>query len=125
MAQITLRTLDEALVQVQFGKFQVLLMIICAAVMSCGFFEPTSVTLILPIAQCELKLSNFDKGVLGAMGYVGIILSSHLWGFLADTLGRKKIIVPTLLMSFVFSLISSLANSFWLLAVMRFLVGFW
>lgn len=117
-------TLDEALEKIKFGKFNVYLMIICGAILSCSFIETTSVNLVLPIAQCELDLSNTDKGLLGAIGYVGIILSSHLWGFLADTRGRKKIMIFTLLMSFVFSFLSSFSKTFETLAVMRFFVGF-
>lgn len=55
---------------------------------------------------------------------VGIISSSHLWGFLADTQGRKRVILPTLFLSFTFTLLSSLTTNFWLFVVLRFFNGF-
>ena len=86
--------------------------------------ETSSMAFMLPIAQCDLKLSNGEKGVLSVVGVVGIILSSHIWGFLADTKGRKRVIAPTLLITFFLSVCSSFANSFWLMMVLRFFNGF-
>jgi MFS family permease len=125
MAAPSAHSLEEAIIKTGFGKFNVLLVIICGLVLACGFLETSSVGLILPIAQCELNLSNFDKGLIGSVGYVGIILSSHFWGFMADTRGRKKSMIPALLLTFVFSLISAFSKSVWFLALFRFLNGFW
>lgn len=80
---------------------------------------------ILPVSQCDLQLSIREKGILCAMGYAGMICSSHLWGFLADTKGRKKIMCPTLITGFVFSVMSSFAGQVWLLSLLRFCTGFW
>lgn len=115
---------EDAIKRTSFGKFNFILMALAGGLMSCAFIELTSVTFILPIAQCDLNLSSGDKGVLSAIGYVGVILSSFLWGFLADTAGRKKTLVPTLLIAFATTLASSLVNSFWLLVFLRFLNGF-
>ncbi|KAG4075533.1 hypothetical protein HA402_003358 [Bradysia odoriphaga] len=71
-----------------------------------------------------MELTTQDKGVLSAIGFGGIITSSHLWGFLADTTGRKKVILPALLLSFTFTVLSSLTQNFWTLVVLRYLNGF-
>lgn len=116
--------LDDALAQVGFGKFNYILILLTGVSLGCVFLETVCINIILPVAQCDLDLSTQDKGMLSAIGFVGIILSSHLWGFLADTKGRKTVIVPTLFVAFVISLISSFAKSFWFLLLMRFLNGF-
>lgn len=87
--------------------------------------ETASMGYILPIAQCDLQLTNRYKGILSAIGYAGIILSSNLWGYLADTRGRRKVIRPTLIAGFIVTILSSLSNSFWLMVLMRFGNGFW
>ncbi|KNC23770.1 hypothetical protein FF38_13813 [Lucilia cuprina] len=61
---------------------------------------------------------------MSAIGFAGIIFSSHLWGFLADTQGRRKIIRPTLLVAFCITFLSSFSNDFWTLVILRFLNGF-
>lgn len=116
--------LDEAIKKCGFGKFNFILMTLAGSLMACAFIELTAVNFVLSIAQCDLNLSSSDKGILSAIGYVGVILSSHLWGFLADTKGRKKTLVPTLLAAFVTSFASSLVGNFWLLVLFRFLNGF-
>lgn len=93
-------------------------------VLSNVLLETSGVAFIMPVAQCDLGLTNFRKGLLSAIGYVGMILSSHLWGFLADTKGRRRVIRPTILASFVVTLFSSFATNFWLILILRLLNGF-
>ena len=116
-------TLEDALEKIGFGKFNYTLIIVTGAIVGCVFLETISINYILPVAQCDLNMSNQDKGILSGIGFVGIIVSSHLWGFLADTRGRKAVIVPTLLFAFLLTVISSLTKSFWLLVLLRFLNG--
>lgn len=115
---------DDALQKCGFGKFNYLLIFLAGGLMASANIELTSVNIILPIAQCDLNLSTSDKGILSAIGYVGLILSSHFWGFLADTKGRKTTLVPSLVLAFISTVASSLANNFWLLVSLRFLNGF-
>lgn len=115
---------EEAIKKCKFGKFNYILIALSGGLMACGLFELTSVNFILSFAQCDLDMSSTDKGILSAIGYVGVILSSHLWGFLADTKGRRATLIPSLLIAFVVTVLSSLANNFWLLVCLRFINGF-
>lgn len=69
-------------------------------------------------------MTTQNKGILSAIALIGIITSSHMWGFLADTKGRRKIIVPTLLASFLCTVLSSLVTNFSLFVTLRFFTGF-
>lgn len=115
---------EEALRRTGFGKFNYLLVILSGAVLATVLLETLGISFILPIAECDLNLSTKDKGILSAIAFVGIITSSHLWGFLADTRGRRKVIMPTLFISFIITVISSFVKSFWLFFFLRFLSGF-
>ncbi|XP_055551754.1 synaptic vesicle glycoprotein 2A-like isoform X2 [Wyeomyia smithii] len=57
------------------------------------------------------------------LGSKGIILTSHLWGYVADTKGRKNVIILSLAITTVCSLASSMASDFVTMAILRFLVG--
>jgi MFS transporter, VNT family, synaptic vesicle glycoprotein 2 len=116
-------TLEGGLKKTGFGKFNYGLIVLTGAILGCVFLETVSINFILPVAQCDLNLTNRDKGILSGVAFMGIIVSSHLWGFLADTRGRKAVIVPTLMVAFVISIISSFTKSFWMLVVLRFLTG--
>ena len=115
---------ENALTKCGFGKFNYILIALAGGLMACGFLELTSVNFILPVAQCDLNLTTSDKGILSAIGYVGLIFSSHLWGFLSDTKGRRKTLIVSLLMAFLITFASTFVNSFWLLVLLRFLNGF-
>lgn len=115
---------EDALEKCGFGKFNYIMILLCGCLMGCGFLELASVTFILPVAECDLNLTTRDKGVLSAIGYVGVILSSYFWGFLSDIKGRRKTLIASLLIASFFTIISSFVKSFWLLVLLRFLNGF-
>lgn len=125
MSKESEHTLEDAIIHTKYGKFNYIMIVLSGLILACGMLETNCVNMILPIAQCELNLTNVHKGLLGSVGYIGIILSSHFWGFMADTRGRKKVIIPALLLSFLFTLLSTFSKSFWLFALFRFLNGFW
>lgn len=73
-------TLEDAIERTGFGRFNYVLIILTGAILGCVFVETVAINFILPVAQCELNMSNQDKGILSGIGFIGIIVSSHLWG---------------------------------------------
>lgn len=116
--------LDQAIEKCKIGKYNYILIAVCGCLMACAFVELTSITYAFPVANCDLDLSTKERGIIGSIGYVGVILSSHLWGYLSDTKGRRKTLVPTLVAAFLMTFLSSFVNNFWLMLVLRFLNGF-
>lgn len=115
---------EEALRRTGFGKFNYFLVILSGFVLSCVLLETLSISFVLPVAENDLNLTTEYKGLLSSVCYAGIIASSHLSGFLADTKGRRKVIMFSLLLSFVCTIISSFMKNFWVFIVLRFLCGF-
>lgn len=93
-------------------------------ILNAVLMETCGIAFVIPVSQCDLKLSTSEKGILGAVSFFGIICSSHLWGFLADTKGRRCVIQPTLFVAFLLSIASSFVQNFYLFAALRFLNGF-
>lgn len=85
--------------------------------------ESVGVSFALPVLECDLNLSHREQGILGAVSFAGVIASSHFWGFLADTTGRKRIMQPALIMGFLVTVCSSLSPNFMTFALLRFLNG--
>lgn len=115
---------DEALSRTKFGKFNYFLVILSGAVLSALLLETLSISFVLPVAEYDLNLSTEDKGILSSVVFAGIIASSHLWGYLADVKGRRSVIIISLIVSFMFTIISSFVKDFWTFTAMRFLCGF-
>jgi MFS transporter, VNT family, synaptic vesicle glycoprotein 2 len=107
-----------------FGTFNYVFIFIAGIIITATSFETLGISFVFPVAECDLQLTTMHKGVLSSITSIGIIVSSHVWGFLADRKGRKSVIVYTLVLSFVASFISSLSTSFGMLVVCRFFCGF-
>ncbi|XP_058456875.1 synaptic vesicle glycoprotein 2B-like [Malaya genurostris] len=115
---------DDALSMTKFGKLNYALIIVSGTILTCFLLEVLGISFVIPVAECDLKLSNEEKGVLSGVAFAGVIVSSHLWGFLADTMGRRKVITPTLCLTFGITVLSSLATGFWSIMILRFFAGF-
>ncbi|XP_047116111.1 synaptic vesicle glycoprotein 2A-like [Schistocerca piceifrons] len=106
-----------------FGRFNYILM-------GAGFFstivclmDTTTMSYILPLAQCDLGLTDLSKGALNAITYAGLISGSFVWGFLSDTLGRHRLLVISLLLDGTIALCSAFSTSLWLMLLLRYLNG--
>ncbi|XP_017471875.1 PREDICTED: organic cation/carnitine transporter 7-like [Rhagoletis zephyria] len=118
-----LLVIDEALEKTGFGKFNICIIIFSGLVLKNVVLESVGVSFALPVLECDLNLSHQEQGVLGAVSFAGVIASSHFWGFLADTTGRKRIMQPALLLGYIVTICSSLSPNFISFAILRFIGG--
>ncbi|XP_037936819.1 synaptic vesicle glycoprotein 2B-like [Teleopsis dalmanni] len=121
---VVVPTIEEALAQTHFGKFNYLLILFSGFVLKSVVFESVAISFALPILECDLSLNYQQQGIIGAVAFIGIIVSSHFWGFLADTTGRKRIMLPALFLGFLVTVLSSFSPNFESLVVLRFINGF-
>ncbi|XP_037943089.1 synaptic vesicle glycoprotein 2C-like [Teleopsis dalmanni] len=107
-----------------FGKFNIYLLLVIVIAIAATTFETSSMSYILPTAECDLRLSLLQKGILNAITYTGTILSAVPWGFIADTMGRKQVIIYGLLLDGVFTMGAALSQNITQLMIFKFLGGF-
>ncbi|XP_030757451.1 synaptic vesicle glycoprotein 2B-like [Sitophilus oryzae] len=108
----------------RFGKFQKILLAISGLIYATCAISSTTLSFVLPSAQCDFRLTSVDKGKLSAMPLVGMLFGCCLWGSLADSHGRKVAIILSLLLDFLSGLISSFVTDFNLFLACRFFNGF-
>ncbi|XP_014616479.1 PREDICTED: synaptic vesicle glycoprotein 2C-like, partial [Polistes canadensis] len=107
-----------------YGRFHYGLMFLCGMMfLSVGFQNGIS-AYILPSAQCDLKLSSEDKGLLNVAFLIGGVISSLVWGIFADAYGRRNVLLLTLISDSIISIISSFSQSFSTLLIFRIMNGF-
>lgn len=116
-------TVESVLREVGFGSVQIQLIVIGALVLLTALNETLGTSFLLPASQCDLGLSTSDKGFLSGMTFLGVAVSSYLWGFLGDTRGRRFVILNCLVFSSLFSISSSFVKSFPMFVFCRFMVG--
>ncbi|KAJ9595017.1 hypothetical protein L9F63_013683, partial [Diploptera punctata] len=115
---------EKAISMTGQGKFHHVLQIGCGLCLISMITEILNTAYLLPAAECDFNMTSGDKGILTAICYLGMIASSHFWGFVADTRGRKYSLVRSLLLDGICALLSSFSHSYWLFLIFRFFNGF-
>ncbi|GBP21628.1 Synaptic vesicle glycoprotein 2B [Eumeta japonica] len=77
-------------------------------------------TLVVTVA-CDLNLTAQEKGILASIPFLGIIVVSYPWGYLADTRGRKLCLILSLNIGFAFACLCSVAPTWQWLAFFKFM----
>ena len=72
----------------------------------------------------DWDLSDFERSWLMSSGIFGMILGAALSGSLSDRLGRRTVILYTLLIYSIGSLLCGLSTEYWMLVLFRFITGF-
>lgn len=116
-------TFDEAIQEARIGKCQTILIFLTGLAVMGTVVENIAVSLIFPYARCDLNLTTTEQGILGSVSFLGVVCTSHLWGFLADTWGRQKVLFVATSGGFVFSLLSGVATNTTVLILLRFIAG--
>ncbi|KAH8398465.1 hypothetical protein KR215_005769, partial [Drosophila sulfurigaster] len=114
---------DKAIDASGFGRFNLILFFLAIFATCANMFESTTMSYILPIAECDLHLTLTDKGVLNACAYAGMIISAIPWGYLSDTKGRRKVLVCGYLLTSICVFGSALSQNFIMLVTFKFLGG--
>ncbi|XP_034248336.1 synaptic vesicle glycoprotein 2B-like isoform X2 [Thrips palmi] len=115
---------EEAIALVGHGRFHFGLLLVCGGCITATICELLGVGYLLPAAQCDLEMTDADKGLLGSMAFIGMLFGSHLWGFLADTTGRRSVVLLTLFVDTAIAVLAALVPVYWMFLVLRFLAGF-
>ncbi|KAI8421269.1 hypothetical protein MSG28_008311, partial [Choristoneura fumiferana] len=94
------------------------------ALLTCGFIllyvttECLGAGYMLNGAECDLNISVTERGFVAAATFIAIF-----WGYLADTYGRRRVMLPAILGTITISICSSLSVSFWNMFILRLLTG--
>ncbi|KAG8226198.1 hypothetical protein J437_LFUL012461, partial [Ladona fulva] len=85
--------------------------------------ETVGVAYFLPYARCDLALTVAEKTLLGGAASAGMTLGSFSWGVLADSWGRKPVLLTSLFLVAIMGTLSSLAPHLYVLLIFRLLSG--
>lgn len=103
--------------------FHIILLLSSGFALLGAVLEGINMAMALPTAKCDLNLTTSEQGFINSVTFLGIVLTSHFWGFMADTWGRRKVLRFALGSGFVFSAVSSVSVNSAMLIVTRLLVG--
>ncbi|EDW82762.1 uncharacterized protein Dwil_GK10168 [Drosophila willistoni] len=124
IAQLTPADFETAIDAAGFGMFNILLLVAGLPAAMGTVYETSTMSYILPSAECDLKLSLLDKGILNAVTYAGMISSAVLWGYLADIKGRRNLLVVGYIADSICVLGGAFSQSVIPLMIFKYLGGF-
>ncbi|XP_028812471.1 synaptic vesicle glycoprotein 2Ba [Denticeps clupeoides] len=94
------------------GRFQWTLFVVLGLALMADGVECFVVGFVLPSAEKDMCLSNADKGMLGLIVFVGMMMGAFVWGGLADKLGRRQCLIYALAINCIFAFLSSFAQGY-------------
>ncbi|XP_046482807.1 synaptic vesicle glycoprotein 2B isoform X2 [Neodiprion pinetum] len=106
-----------------YGLFNVLLLMAAIPAGWTTVFDTSTTAFIMPSAECELDLSLFRKGLLAASTYAGMICIAVVWGFIADHIGRKYLLLFGLISDTLCNVFGSAAQSYYVYLSFKFTSG--
>ncbi|XP_059054537.1 putative transporter svop-1 [Achroia grisella] len=82
-----------------------------------------SSTIIVPSSACELETTGVQQGLLASAPIIGTIIGAILWGYLADTRGRRSMLLVSLLGGTIINAIASLSVNWIMLLILQFIAS--
>lgn len=121
--QVLKADFEQAIELAGYGKFHYILLGICGLVSTSEEMDVISMSFILPSAQCDLHLNTQTKGWLNSIIFIGMMVGAYFWGSLADSIGRKRVLIVISIMNALCIVASSFTQNYALFMVFRFLNG--
>ncbi|XP_064416587.1 synaptic vesicle glycoprotein 2A isoform X3 [Latimeria chalumnae] len=94
------------------GRFQWTLYFVLGLALMADGVEVFVVGFVLPSAEKDMCLSDSNKGMLGLIVYLGMMVGAFLWGGLADKIGRRQCLLICLSVNSVFAFFSSFVQGY-------------
>jgi len=122
--QFEVRTVDEVLQEIGFGRWQIALVVILSSGVIVDGAEIALLAFLSPCAGDYWNLGPAEKSLLAGAIFIGEWAGGLLWGPLSDQHGRKRIFTVTMTIITTFGLLSALAPNFLILVLLQMIVGF-
>ncbi|XP_016841776.1 synaptic vesicle glycoprotein 2B-like [Nasonia vitripennis] len=115
---------ETAVTTCGYGKFHYLLFLAVIPASWASVLDSSNMSMILPSAECDLQLSLFHKGILNGITYAGMVSSALIWGFIADVMGRRRILVYGFFADGICNILCGLSQNFATIVFFKFMSGF-
>ena len=115
--------LPQGVESVGFGRFQILLLILCGATQLADATELLVLSLLNNPVQCAFGVTKSEAAWLASAVFAGMLVGAYVTGHVSDQYGRRVGFGMTTTLVAAFGLVSAGAPSFELLVLARFFVG--
>uniref|UniRef100_A0A1A9V156 Major facilitator superfamily (MFS) profile domain-containing protein n=1 Tax=Glossina austeni TaxID=7395 RepID=A0A1A9V156_GLOAU len=114
---------EQVLEEIGFGKTQWLLLLISGLITTTSMAAQTSLGIIAIASQCEFNMTQGEKGVMMASSVAGIVVSTYIWGYISDVVGRRSLLVWCTFITSALLLITMFVTNIWLFNFINLIMG--
>ncbi|MEK0084267.1 MFS transporter [Benzoatithermus flavus] len=116
-------TIDDALGRIGIGPFHYRLLAIFGLVWAADAMQVLAIGFAAPSLAASFGLTIPEAIQAGTTFFLGMLLGAWGFGRLADRIGRRRVLIATVLIDAILGLASAFSTSFPLLLALRFLTG--
>ncbi|KAG2725877.1 hypothetical protein I3843_01G084900 [Carya illinoinensis] len=116
-------TVDEALVAMGFGNFQILVLVYAGMGWVSEAMEMMLLSFLGPAVQSAWGLSSNEESLITSVVFGGMLVGAYSWGIVSDKHGRRKGFIITATVTSVAGFFSAFAPNYLSLITLRCLVG--
>ncbi|KAL5016875.1 hypothetical protein ScPMuIL_006464 [Solemya velum] len=117
-------TIQQAIDQIGFGKFQLKLSILTGFAWMADAMEMMILAILSPVLHCEWQLEGWQQALITTVVFAGMMCSSSLWGSICDKYGRRSELIMCSVFTCYFGILSAFSPNFVWILILRGLVGF-
>jgi AAHS family benzoate transporter-like MFS transporter len=114
---------SEVMARSKFNRFHLVIFLWCVYALAFDGFDIAMYGVGLPLMMEDFGLTVVEAGAVGSYTLVGMMLGALIFGPLADSVGRKKVLAICMFLFSVFTLLAGLAPSILIFTIMRFIAS--
>lgn len=107
----------------KFNRFHLSLLLWSFLIIAFDGYDLVVYGTVVPILIEQWDLSPVEAGAMGSYGLFGMMFGAIFFGILADRIGRKKVILVTVVLFSLFTVLCGFAETPTLFSIFRFLAG--
>nr|WP_315593654.1 aromatic acid/H+ symport family MFS transporter [uncultured Cupriavidus sp.] len=116
-------SIEDIVDESPLSRFQILVLALCASIVAIDGFDTAAIGYIAPALRQEWKLPVTALAPAFSAGLFGLMVGALALGSLADRLGRKRVMLLSVLVFGAGTAASAASTSLEMLIVLRFLTG--
>ncbi|XP_033112116.1 synaptic vesicle 2-related protein-like isoform X1 [Anneissia japonica] len=117
-------TVDEAVENIGFGPFQIKLSGLTGLCWMADAMEMMILSILSPELRCVWNLTRVQEAMITTVVFIGMLISSTLWGKICDKYGRRVGLIACSIWIFYYGVLSCACPVYIWLLILRGLVGF-
>ncbi|KAK2378386.1 Organic cation/carnitine transporter 7 [Trifolium repens] len=116
-------TVDDALLALGFGNFQILVLVYAGIGWISEAMEMMLLSFVGPAVQSAWNLSSHQESFITSVVFAGMLIGAYSWGIVSDQHGRRKGFLITATVTATAGFLSAFSPNYISLILLRSLVG--